>query len=81
MTNNENQQALKISINETTQKILMPNLFALITTIMSYSIIGLTSSFNSISIYCSFICKLTQKIIFNFKFKNNLLKLKRCVCF
>ena len=49
-------------LNSTTEDktILIPNLFALLTSISAYIIIGLTSPFNSISVYCSFICRLKR---------------------
>lgn len=60
-------QLFKQSVNEATQKILIPNLFALIASISAYSAIGLTSSFSSISIYCSFICKQISFLFFLFQ--------------
>lgn len=57
---NDINKHIKTRINQTTQTILIPNLFALLTSISAYIIIGLTSPFNSISVYCSFICRLKR---------------------
>ncbi len=56
--NFSSEMCIKQRVNETTQKIIIPNSFALYTSITAYIIIGLTSSFNSISIYCSYLCRL-----------------------
>ena len=39
-------------------KIMIPNFFSLLTAILSYMLIGLTSAFDAVSIYCLFLCKI-----------------------
>jgi len=47
------------------RQILVPNFYTLITTVLTYFLIGMTSSFDSIKVYCLFLSKSCKKL-FNF---------------
>ena len=60
-TNNGGEQTeeteIDLKFTRLIQTIMVPNLFALLTTVLIYFVIGLTSAFEAISVYCLFMCK------------------------
>jgi hypothetical protein len=50
-----NDAEIKLKFVKLIQNIMIPNFFALLTTIFSYFLIGVTSAFSSITTYCLYI--------------------------
>jgi len=67
-TNNKNNEIPEVELKfaRLVQKVMIPNLIILLTTLLIYLVIGLTSAFEAISVYCLFICK---KCFISFMFK------------
>ncbi len=55
---NNQKKEIQLKFARLVHKIMIPNLIILLTTVLIYVVIGLTSAFEAISVYCLFICKI-----------------------